>query len=302
MQEGNGIVYKAFGGLWEGETPDNFGYCGEYRDDESGLIYLRNRYYDPETGRFITEDPAKDGVNWYTYAGNDPVNFIDPWGLKAGDAFSSINEALADAYWCYYGVTAFTQLEQGAAVYQYSDIDEATGTVTAKYSYTAPVIDEPHQVKLEGCVNDIPEGGSLFGFWHTHPGYTDDMNKFAESFSDTDKGFINKYDTTTPFGLFTPQGNINVLLSQGEKFNIPNPNARPLYQTVLTDRDFKKLIPAEKLLLSLRYGNAYYEFFQTNAELVKQYPWYADNEAIENLEIVQIYKDPQKYIDFLVGK
>ena len=33
------------------------------------------------TGRFITEDPAKDGLNWYSYCGGNPVNFVDPWGL-----------------------------------------------------------------------------------------------------------------------------------------------------------------------------------------------------------------------------
>ena len=56
------------------------GYVGEFYDKESGMIYLRGRYYDPETRRFITEDPAKDGWNWYTYCGNNPVMFIDPMG------------------------------------------------------------------------------------------------------------------------------------------------------------------------------------------------------------------------------
>ena len=56
-------------------------YSGEYYDDESGLIYLRNRYYDPSLRRFISEDPAKDGLNWYVYCGNNPVNAVDPWGL-----------------------------------------------------------------------------------------------------------------------------------------------------------------------------------------------------------------------------
>ena len=39
---------------------------------ESGLYYLRNRYYNPELGRFMTEDPARDGLNWYIYCNNDP--------------------------------------------------------------------------------------------------------------------------------------------------------------------------------------------------------------------------------------
>ena len=47
-------------------TFDNpFGYCGEYTDSESGLVYLRARMYDPSIGRFISEDPIKDGDNWY---------------------------------------------------------------------------------------------------------------------------------------------------------------------------------------------------------------------------------------------
>ena len=89
LQEYNEVVYEAFGNLWDGETPDNFGYSGEYRDDESGLIYLRNRYYDSRSGRFITEDPAQDGLNWYVYAANNPISFVDPWGL-------TITASLAD--------------------------------------------------------------------------------------------------------------------------------------------------------------------------------------------------------------
>ncbi len=66
----------------ETETVDNsIKYAGEYYDEETGLIYLRNRYYDPSIGRFISEDPARDELNWYAYCGNNPVMFVDPWGL-----------------------------------------------------------------------------------------------------------------------------------------------------------------------------------------------------------------------------
>ena len=58
-----------------------FRYKGEYFDEETGFIYLRARYYDPAIGRFISLDPAKDGLNWYVYCGNNPINFWDPTGL-----------------------------------------------------------------------------------------------------------------------------------------------------------------------------------------------------------------------------
>ncbi|MBE7020833.1 MAG: hypothetical protein E7411_05320 [Ruminococcaceae bacterium] len=75
--------YDAFGNQKATSENDTnpFRYSGEYFDEESGLIYLRARYYDTASGRFISEDPIKDGLNWYVYCGNNPVNFIDPLGL-----------------------------------------------------------------------------------------------------------------------------------------------------------------------------------------------------------------------------
>ena len=51
--------------------------------DGSGLIYKRNRYYDPTTGRFTQVDPIGlgGGLNAYGFAGGDPVNYSDPFGL-----------------------------------------------------------------------------------------------------------------------------------------------------------------------------------------------------------------------------
>jgi RHS repeat-associated protein len=55
----------------------------EEKKDASGLMYRRNRYYDPKTGRFTQEDPLGlgGGMNLYGFAGGDPVNFSDPFGL-----------------------------------------------------------------------------------------------------------------------------------------------------------------------------------------------------------------------------
>lgn len=59
-----------------------FSFQGHPRDLETGLVYVRNRYYDPELGRFITADPLGyvDGPNLYGFAMNDPVNGSDPMG------------------------------------------------------------------------------------------------------------------------------------------------------------------------------------------------------------------------------
>jgi len=52
-------------------------------DEENGLLYMRARYYDPEVGRFINKDPIgfEGGINFYSYVGNNPVNYSDPKGL-----------------------------------------------------------------------------------------------------------------------------------------------------------------------------------------------------------------------------
>jgi len=79
---GKTYSYDAFGNQQNANATDNnpFRYTGEYYDHETDLIYLRNRYYDPSIGRFITEDPARDGLNWYVYCGNNPIMFVDPSG------------------------------------------------------------------------------------------------------------------------------------------------------------------------------------------------------------------------------
>ncbi len=61
-------------------------YCatlGHRQDDESGLTYMRARYYEPTTGRFVSEDPAMDGPNWLVYAENLPTMAFDQGGRNA---------------------------------------------------------------------------------------------------------------------------------------------------------------------------------------------------------------------------
>ena len=100
----NKTRYDAFGNVVESSNVNDtpFGYCGEYTDSESGLVYLRNRYYDTASGRFITEDPVKDGLNWYAYCGGNPVMFWDPSGKIRDDEIEMYeNGEMAPAAYSY---------------------------------------------------------------------------------------------------------------------------------------------------------------------------------------------------------
>jgi RHS repeat-associated protein len=72
-----------------------FKYTGEPQDDESGLIYLRARYYDPTIGRFISQDTVEGdlnnplSLNLYTYVQNNPLRYTDPSGHSAWGAVKS---------------------------------------------------------------------------------------------------------------------------------------------------------------------------------------------------------------------
>jgi RHS repeat-associated protein len=56
-------------------------FTGKDFDEDAGLYYSNARWYDPNTGRFTSEDPAQDGINWYIYCANNPLRYVDPTGL-----------------------------------------------------------------------------------------------------------------------------------------------------------------------------------------------------------------------------
>ncbi|MCG3212639.1 MAG: hypothetical protein FOGNACKC_06309 [Anaerolineae bacterium] len=75
-EQGSGTVCSNPGGL-------PFGFVSAWRSQASGLVYMRNRWYSPELGQFVSQDPAgyTDSYNPYAYVGFDSVNGWDPWGL-----------------------------------------------------------------------------------------------------------------------------------------------------------------------------------------------------------------------------
>jgi RHS repeat-associated protein len=77
--------YDVYGSIrgQEGQRANSFKYVaqiGHPTDEETGLIYMRARYYDPEVGRFVSEDQKRAGMNFYWYADADPINNVDKTG------------------------------------------------------------------------------------------------------------------------------------------------------------------------------------------------------------------------------
>lgn len=85
--------YDAFGNVLNktGSTPNTMLYRGEQFDADFGLYYLRARYYNPLTGRFMSRDPNEGTLiipatlHKYFYTGGDPVNRVDPRGRALED-------------------------------------------------------------------------------------------------------------------------------------------------------------------------------------------------------------------------
>jgi RHS repeat-associated protein len=117
------ITYDGFGNS-AGSAKTRYGFTGRERDSLTGLMYYRARFYDPQLGRFISEDPIglAGGINQFAYVGNNPQNGTDPSGLYEIDVHYYLTYFLALKTGCF--TDAEAQLI--AIANQYTDVDPTT--------------------------------------------------------------------------------------------------------------------------------------------------------------------------------
>ncbi len=95
------------GGSGSGAAASRHGWqggVGHVSEGETGLVYMRARYYAPEIGRFQSEDPALHGKNWFLYCGGDCINNKDengkeslPYSISGGAWFLGVILSLTAA-------------------------------------------------------------------------------------------------------------------------------------------------------------------------------------------------------------
>jgi RHS repeat-associated protein len=144
------FTYGAYGGLeaQSGSASTPMGYAGQYTDAASGLQYLRARFYDPSTAQFMTLDPIGPLTRApYDYAGDNPLNRVDPRGLCG---LGSVIDALEN----------FNLISEENCGYQAAEaLDNATGVDLRDPA----VVDAEAAVTCLAPVTDAICGGALTG-------------------------------------------------------------------------------------------------------------------------------------------
>jgi RHS repeat-associated protein len=163
-------VYDVYGKITErraSESENQLRFPGQYEDAECGLYYNFFRYYDPDTGRYINQDPIgiEGGLNLYEYTSN-PLAWIDPMGLdREYVVYGLYRPGETTPY--YIGQTAKDQFDE----------------TTRRHARTSPQGESPR----------LPENWKALGYEHKaiHEGLTYQEARGLE------QHYIEKYGTLT---------------------------------------------------------------------------------------------------------
>ncbi|MBN2533501.1 MAG: hypothetical protein JXB88_11440 [Spirochaetales bacterium] len=162
-----------------------FRFTGREWDKESGLYYYRKRYYDPETGRFISKDPfpgfpgERESLNRYCYVNNNPATLIDPMGLYPYYSYDPMYYVRQEAYQMY----RYLQNQY------YSAVNTTKNFISNTWNSTVNFMSNSHVTALaDGFVDTAAEMFRQGTFVHLHnymtnstPGLTNYLNSLGRA-------------------------------------------------------------------------------------------------------------------------
>jgi RHS repeat-associated protein len=186
-----------------------FGFAGGYTDPD-GLIYLINRYYDPETGQFTSVDPdVSQTLQPYAYTNGDPVDQADPTGLRPPPTTSSLVTSAKFQMALNYTVNLINHQMQTAV---FHEIDKDYHSIwpwekIAAYALMAGLFKTNHQwdekVHLEPMLRKVPAengeetSGRFGGLWAR----IGNQQVFYDIWGNIDYGYIGTVLGFTEFEL-----------------------------------------------------------------------------------------------------
>jgi RHS repeat-associated protein len=192
------VDYDSFGNIISDSNPSfaiPFGFAGGLHDPDTKLVRFGYRDYMPEIGKWTAKDPilfAGGDSNLYGYVANDPVNWVDPYGLAPGDLFGTMTDAAIAAIDYSMPGSVNNMEEYGGYIYE---------TAAGKFSYVEPVAGTSNSINVADF-NCIPKDTKKAGIYHTHP-----ANKPNSQFIGTDDTFTAGMEGV-PIYMGTPRGKI----------------------------------------------------------------------------------------------
>ncbi len=241
-------VYDSFGNLMAstGTITNPFHYTGREFDSESGLYYYRARYYDSTPGRFLSEDPIrfKGGVDFYSYADENPISWIDPLGLSGWlTIFSSGTTGIGYHSWISYQSSNGTITTYGTWGNNPHGLGNGLhpnleiGRVDPEEAYRTEYLDDAEEAKLMALIQQYRSQGangwklgrpcSTFAAdaWHAGTGETLNTHWGPMSNPATLTDSIIRANGGKPGLILQPQPNGSSSWSRSYGFNSSSPSS-----------------------------------------------------------------------------
>ena len=156
-------------------NPEDGQFTGKKYDPGTGLVYFGGRFYDPEVGRFLTQDPGKQGLNWYEYCNDNSVNLVDPngknpilaflLGFAFGQSFSNPSHSPLEMLekGCTGGLIAVGAYELASSTFALSNTSNETSIESSDSAYHAVTSSSAGQSVFNGIDPQFFNDESRFG-------------------------------------------------------------------------------------------------------------------------------------------